>query len=359
MLRDWLDCRNVVVRAPNALGDIIMATGAFARLAAHFGKDRLSLICSPAAASLLGGNTWFKEVIAYDRGGAHKGISGGRRFIKQLRERKFDLAVIFPNSFSSAWQMMRAGVRKRLGYFKEGRGLLLGAGRKRDEDADGHFVPKYTGQYFMDLLDVIGLPPGSLSPQLPVSDEERGNAAAFLADNKLEGGPLVIIAPGAAFGPSKLWPAERFAEVARALREGGARVMLSYAPGEEDTVARVQTGLKSPLVTSRGLNLGVLKALVARASLVISNDTGPRHLAVALGRPVLCLMGPNDPRYSELAGAAHDHVIVEKVDCSPYAQPCQLKQCPIDHRCMKGISVERVLKEAKKTVAAPSVAQHE
>ncbi len=355
MLKDWLSCRNVVVRAPNALGDLVMATGAFARLAAHYGREGLSLVCSPAAASLLGGNPWFREILTYDRGGQHRGISGGRRFIRQLRERRFDLAVIFPNSFSSAWQMLRAGVRKRLGYFKEGRGLLLGAGRRRDHDGHGNFVPRYTGLYFMELLDVIGLPAGDVRPRLPVTGDEKSRAAAFLRENNLAGGPLVVIAPGAAFGPSKLWPAARFAQTADALRKDGARVLLSYAPGEENTVNAVQAAAAAPFVTSKGLGLGVLKAVIQHAKVVISNDTGPRHLALALGRPVVCLMGPNDPRYSRLEGA-DEEVIIEIVDCSPYTQPCQLKQCPIDHRCMTGIGVQRVIEAARRALARPDEA---
>lgn len=350
MLDDLLKSRNVVVRAPNALGDLIMATPAFARLAAHFGKDRLSLICLPAAAQLLQGNAWFKELIPYDRAKAHKGFTGGRKFVKELRARDFDLGIILPNSFGSAWQMLRAGVKKRVGYFKEGRRWMLHAGRKRETDARGKFIPKYTGAYFMDLIDTLRLPPGPMVPSLPVSGEERSRAAAFLAERKLARGPLVILAPGAAFGPSKLWPAERFAAVGEALRKEGASVLISFGPGEEETVRALQK-TAAPFATSEGINLSTLKAVCEKAALVISNDTGPRHMAVALGRPVITLMGPNDPRYSELASEKGE-VIRVSVDCSPYAQPCQLKECPIDHRCMTGIEVERVLTAARKWMSA-------
>ncbi len=348
MVDDLLQCRNVVVRAPNALGDLIMATPAFSRLAAHYGKEHLSLICLPAGAALLQGNSWFRELIAYDRAKAHRGFGGGRRFVKEIRARSFDLGIILPNSFGSAWQMMRAGVKKRIGYFKEGRSWLLHAGRPREHDAQGRFVPKYTGLYFMELLDVIGLPKAPLAPSLPVTAEERSRAAAFLTEQKLTLGPLVILAPGAAFGPSKLWPPERFAHVADALAGQGAAPLISYGPGEEDTVKALQAAARTPLTTTRGLNLGVLKAVYERAALVISNDTGPRHMAVALGRPVLTLMGPNDPRYSALPEVERGEVIRLEVDCAPYRQPCQLKACPIDHRCMRGIEVTRVLEAARK-----------
>lgn len=353
MVRDLLDADNVVARAPNALGDLIMATPAFARMAAHYGRDKLSLICLPASAALLGGNPWFKEIIVFDRAGEHKGMLGAMRFAAELRERRFDLGVLFPNSFGSALQMMQGRVTRRVGYYKEGRRFLLHAGRERDEDTNGEFVPKYTGKYFMELLDVIGLPPAPLKPWLPVTPPEAANATEALAKLAPGEGPLVIVAPGAAFGPSKLWPAERFAAVINALAKQGARVLISHGPGEEQTVADVQQAAGQEYATSRGMDLGTLKAVYARAQLVLTNDTGPRHMAVALGVPVVCVMGPNDPRYSALPEVEKGEVIREPVDCSPYQWPCQLKDCPIDHRCMAAISEERVTQACQRALTGP------
>lgn len=351
MLRAPLEARNVVVRAPNAMGDLVMATSAFARLAAHFGRERLTLVCLPAGAALLGGNAWFKEILPYDRGGVHRGLGGSLAFARELRKRRFDLGVILPNSLGSALQFVLGRVRHRVGYFKEGRRMFLHAGRRRDRDVNGKFVPKYTGQYFMDLLDVLGLPQTPLLPSLSVTDEERAAANTAIKERGLEGGPLVVIAPGAAFGPSKLWDARRFAAVAEALIRDGARVLLSFGPGEEETAAAVQGASKSPMPTGKGMTLGILKAVYERAALVLTNDTGPRHIAVALHRPVVCVMGPNDPRYSALPGVEIGEVVREPVDCSPYTWPCQLKQCPIDHRCMDAISVERVLAACRTAMA--------
>jgi heptosyltransferase II len=347
MVRELLDAGNVVVRAPNALGDLVMATPAFARLAAHYGPQRLSLVCLPPGKSLLAGNAWFHEVIAYDRGGRHRGPRGGLRFARELRARRFDLGILFPNSLGSALQFTLAGVRRRVGYFKEGRRFLLHAGRPRDTDAQGRFVPKYSGTYFMELLDVLGLPPAPLTPSLPVKSEEREAATRFFAERGLGARPLAVIAPGAAFGPSKLWPAERFAAVADALQQDGLDVLLSCGPGEEDTAGRVKTAARAPLPDTTGVSLGTLKAVYERAALVLTNDTGPRHIAVALARPVVALMGPNDPRYTERPGARQETVLREPVDCSPWSWPCQLKECPIDHRCMKAISVDAVLRACR------------
>ncbi|MBX3458655.1 MAG: lipopolysaccharide heptosyltransferase II [Planctomycetes bacterium] len=345
MLDDLLQADNVVVRAPNALGDLIMATPAFARLAAHY--KRVSLVCLPPGKALLEGNEWFAEILPYDRKGEHRGLLGGMKFAKLLRQRGFDLGILLPNSFGSAWQFFQGGVRRRVGYFKEGRSFLLHAGRERDHDAQGHFVPKYTGLYFMELLDVIGLPPAPLKPNLPVTSAERDRAATELAGRAPGHGPLVLVAPGAAFGPSKLWPPERFAEVANALADAGCRVLLSIGPGEEAAANAVRRAAGREYPDNTGLDLGTLKAVYQQAALVLTNDTGPRHMAVALGVPVVCIMGPNDPRYTALPQVEKGEVVRQPVDCAPYSWPCQLKQCPIDHRCMTAISTGRVLAACK------------
>lgn len=341
MLDDLLKADNVVVRAPNALGDLIMATPAFARLAAHY--SRVSLVCLPAGKILLEGNTWFAEILPYDRKGEHKGLLGGMKFARLLRQRGFDLGILLPNSFGSAWQFFQGGVKHRVGYFKEGRSFLLHAGREREHDGHGKFVPKYTGQYFMDLLDVIGLPPAPLKPKLPVSASEAQRADAALAQRAPGDGPLVLVAPGAAFGPSKLWPPERFATVMNVLADRGCRVMLSVGPGEEAAAAAVRKAAAREYPDNVGLDLGALKGVYSQASLVLTNDTGPRHIGVALGVPVVCIMGPNDPRYTALPEVEKGQVVRVPVDCAPYSWPCQLKECPIDHRCMKAIEPERVL----------------
>lgn len=346
MVRELLDSRNVVVRAPNALGDLVMATPAFERLARHFGAERLSLVCLPVGVPLLEGNNWFKEIIPYDRKGEHRGLIGGAKFSRELRRRRFDLGLIFPNSFSSAWQFFQGRVKARVGYFKDGRSFLLHAGRERDHDQDGSFVPRYTGRYFNDLLDVIGVPELEVRPALPVSDTEREKADRFLEAIDATDRPLVICAPGGAFGPSKLWRFDRYAEVLKALEDDGARILISRAPNETKEAQAVIKAGGRDWPTNDGLDLGTLKAVYERASLLVTNDTGPRHIAVALGVPVVCVMGPNDPRYTTTEHEIGE-VIREPVDCSPYTWPCQLKECPIDHRCMDAITVDRVLEACR------------
>ncbi|MDC1142826.1 lipopolysaccharide heptosyltransferase II [Planctomycetota bacterium] len=351
MLEDQPKARNVVVRAPNALGDLIMATPAFARLAAHFGPEHLSLVCLPPALPVLEGQSWFKEIIPFDRKGEHKGLMGGHRFAAELRKHQFDLGVILPNSFGSAWQFFLGRVKRRVGYYKEGRRVILHSGIERDHDSSGKFIPKYTGQYFMDLLDHMGVPETPLAPSLPITEVQREAAAKFLSDKQMGNKPLVILAPGGAFGPSKLWPLDRYAKVVDALHDDGFEILISHAPNELTQAEGVLSASKNTYPTSGGLNLGTLKAVYDHAKLVLTNDTGPRHFGVALGKPVVCVMGPNDPRYTAIPDIEQGEVIREAVDCSPYSWPCQMKECPIDHRCMSAITVERVLASCRKILA--------
>ena len=347
MVREPANYRNVVVRAPNALGDLVMATPAFERLAKFYGADNVTLVCLPIGVPLFRGNKWFREILPYDRKGEHKGLLGTARFAGELRKRKYDLGFILPNSFSSAWLFFQGRVKHRVGYFKDGRSFLLHEGRERDADSEGNFLPKYTGQYFMELLDVIDVPPTELRPRLPVDDQERAKAAEFLSAKNLTGGPLVICAPGGAFGPSKLWAFDGYAAVLNQLADQGAKILISHAPNERDEAQAVIKAGGRDFATNEGIDLGTLKAVYEQAALVLTNDTGPRHIAVALGRPVVTVMGPNDPRYTALPEVEIGEVIREPVDCTPYSWPCQLKECPIDHRCMTAITVERVLESCR------------
>src|SRR5690606_11884973 len=136
-------------------------------------------------------------------------------------------------------------------------------------DSGGAFLPGYTGRYFMELLDVLGLPPAPLVPSLPVSEDELAVADALLAERAPGTGPLVIVAPGAAFGPSKLWPADRFAAVANTLHEQGCCILISHGPDEVGTAEAVRAAAGKDYPGTDGVGLGVLKAVYARASLVL------------------------------------------------------------------------------------------
>jgi heptosyltransferase-2 len=336
----------VLVRAPNWVGDFVMATAAFERLREGFPNAHLTVALRPYLRRLLSGSPWFDEVIE-----APKANRPGEalRQARVVRQGRYDLAVVLPNSFETALVPFLAGVPVRLGY-RQGRpgllnrGLRAAGGRRPPWRRWGpRREPEPMPRYYARLLDLLELPPGRDRGVLYVGDEESRFIDAWLAERGLgqDGRKLVLFTPGASYGASKLWPADRFAELARRFAARGdlAPVILS-GPAEVELANSIAEAAGDGVVaaTDPVLKLDELKALVQRASLVVTTDTGPRHLAVAFDRPVVCLIGPTDPRYTDY-GLDKTALIRKPLECSP----CQRKVCPLGHhRCMRDIEVEEV-----------------
>jgi heptosyltransferase II len=194
--------------------------------------------------------------------------------------------------------------------------------------------------YYHDLLDVLGLPAGGVHPVLPFADADAVWVDQHLRELGIAPGtPLLQLVVGANFGASKLWLPERFAALAqRCQRELGMRALVLVGPSEVELGERIAAEGSAICLSKPVLTLDRLKALVARASVMVTGDTGPRHLAVAYDRPVVCLMGPNDPNYTNYC-MEHTVLIRKDLECSP----CQRKVCPLGHhRCMRDIEVEEV-----------------
>jgi heptosyltransferase-2 len=323
-----------------------------------------------------------------------------------MRSHRFDLGILLPNSFRSAWMLRRGGTKNRLGYAREYRTLLLThrihaikktpeqalldacreearsfirAGKEKEgwqlatvePSAPIHparlkpflfrrrdYQPVPTIDYYLALAHHLGAPATSHKQmQLAITPEEQSEAQAALAlrgisptDN------LVTIVPGANFGSSKCWPPERFAQVADRLMDrqshANAHVILATSPAELPIADAI---LAASLLCPNGkgigrlhttatmndgepLSIGALKHIVKRSMLMVCNDTGPRHFAAAFNIPTVTLFGPTDPVWAETF-SKNERIVRIDVPCGP----CQLKKCPIDHRCMKGLTTELVM----------------
>lgn len=342
MLKRLSEYRSILVRLPNALGDAVMATPFLRRLAAA-APDAGITVCGPRTSiEVLTPSPWFKRAILDDKKGRHRGLSGVIRMARELETERFELALILPNSFRTALICRLADIPARVGYFRELRRGLLTAGKARDVDEHGRFAPKYTGRYFDKLLDLFpATPRGSMHPELFTDEEGEREFSHWSAGSGYEPGrPLLIVAPGAAFGPSKIWLVDRYAAVTDELaRHKNAQALVSFGPGEEAVAAAVKSHMKTKPLADARLSLKGLKALYRRAAFVLTNDTGPRHLAVAFNIPHVTIMGPNDPRYTNLASERGEVVRME-VPCSP----CQLKVCPLPEQiCMTHLTAGHVL----------------
>jgi len=250
--------------------------------------------------------------------------------------------VLFPNSFRSAWQLKRARVAERWGYPTSMRGWLL---TRRSTSPKPRGV-QHQCDYYRALVRGLDVPCDDDPPRLALSAPSATRAGDLLARRGIDpAAALIGFAPGAAYGQAKQWPTDRVAAVAaRLVREHRAICLLLGATHDRPTARAIESWLRANAPdASAGVvdltgrtSLGALTGILARCRVVMSNDSGAMHLAAALGRPVVALFGPTDERATRPLGD-HD-VMTEPVFC----RPCMLRDCPIDHRCMKRITVDAV-----------------
>jgi len=338
--------RRIFIRGPNWVGDLVMATPALARVRAGFPQAHITVGVRPYLAALLSGSPFFDELLAQPK---LKSLRELRQQAKVLRQHAFDLAIVLPNSLQTGLLVRLAGIPRRLGY-RQGRPFTMTEGL-RAERSRGLFVrhgprrvPVPMPRYYADLLDLLDLPPVAERPQLHVSAGEDAFIDRWLRERCVpREAAIALVNPGASFGASKLWLSDRFAAVARYLRDSrGMFPIVLAGPAEVELVRQIARDADVVDTTDPVLSLAHLKALVRRARLMITTDTGPRHIAVAFGVPVVCVMGPTDRRYTDYC--LDETIIVRRdLECSP----CHRKECPLGHHdCMRGIEVEEVVAAA-------------
>jgi len=325
----------LLVRVPNWLGDQVMATPAVAAVRARYPKARITGLGAENANLLYAGCGWFDDfLVATNR-------ENPLRLARCLRASAFDACLLLSGSFRSALAPFLARIPHRIGYRRSGRTPLLTAHWRRPL-TDGKKAPYPTKRFYLDLVEKLGAR-GAGRVRLGLDGGTQERLASWLQKRHIgTGEPILAMCVGAAFGPSKLWPAAYYAQVAdEFVRRHGARVVLLCGPGEERIGAAVRALAHAPVVDTglAPLPLDLLKALIARSRVLLTNDTGPRHIATAFHVPVVCLMGPTDPTYTDSDMAGQVVLRAEGVSCSP----CHLKVCPIDHRCMVWIRPEQAL----------------
>jgi heptosyltransferase-2 len=268
-----------------------------------------------------------RRLVPPDRVGAR--LAQARR----LRQVRFDLALILPNSFETALAGWHSGARWRVGYATEGRARLL-THALRPDDAPVHEVAAY-----LRLLGPLGVDAPSAPPQLAIDPARRAEARRLLAEVGLPPGhPRVGLQLGAAFGPSKLWPPERIALLATRLAPRGVHTVLLGSAGARGLADAVQAAAGVPLRSLVGRDRpALLAALVAELDALVAADSGPAHVAAAVGVPTVTLFGPTDPRLTAPLGPGQ-RALWHQPSCAP----CFLPVCPIDHRCLRAIEVDEV-----------------
>jgi heptosyltransferase-2 len=312
---------------PNWVGDVVMSLPV-ARALRDSGREVVGL-AKPHLARLLALEPALAKIL--ERGAEH------RETITRLRDAHCHEAVILPNSFRSAWLPYRAGIPYRWGYRGDLRSPVL-----RPPVPRPRLARRPQAEDYRELLAAMDVPaPPSWTPRLELDAERRAQGAERLRRARIESGegPLVGLFPGAEFGPSKRWPFKRFAELATALRRSVPKVRIVILAGPKEVWLGVrvheESGKIHPLV-GPDLDLAQLAAVLSHLDVLVTNDSGPMHLAAALGVRCVALFGPTDPRRTAPAGEGHRVLYTDR-----WCSPCFQRRCPlIHHRCLRDIEVD-------------------
>lgn len=331
----------IVVRLPTWVGDVVMATPALRALALRWPGAEIVCEGRPHLAELVLGLPGVSDFLP-DPGRRTRDLP---KRVRGLRSGRFELAVILPDSHRSALGPWLARIPRRIGYARDlGRRTLLSHWLPIPLE-NGRRQPASMIQQFLGLTRALGCPDDGESMQVPIGPETRSTVRTRLADIGIgPDQPYLVAVPGASYGSSKRWPAASFAAAAGELHaERGWPLVMAPGPGEEELAREVAAAMGTPVHVFAEPLLGLLElaALIEGASLCLSNDTGPRHFAVALGVPVVVPVGPMDLRYT-----AHQLDRQRLVSSGASCSPCGLATCPIDHHCMRDLTPRHILDAA-------------
>lgn len=299
--------KRITVVMPSWVGDTVMATPVLRAVKQHRPGAAIAAVVRPGLEQLLAGCPWLVSCAPCHM----KGSLGVFRLASAIRGQQPDAVLLLPNSFRSALAARVSGTPQRIGYTRDGRGFLL----SHRVVLEKHAKPVSTVLYYRQLAGaVLGVDDEAIDPTLELHTTDAENAAADELLRDVDASMrLVLLNPGGVRG-NKRWPAERFARVADALAaEKCVQCAVTGAPSERDVIDEVVNAARTPIVNlaARSVTLGSLKSVLKRAALLISNDTGPRHIAAALGTPCVALFGPTDHRWTSLRGARERILLAE------------------------------------------------
>ncbi len=323
----------VIIRVPNWIGDAVLTLPAVESIKANFPQARLSIAAKNWVKDLFTSTGLAEEVISLPDA---NDVKTQWAAAQDLKTRSFDLGLLLTNSFGSAFLFYLARIPKRWGYGTDGRAVLLtkSVPMKRSD------VARHQVFYYLDLLQSLGLKTVPPKLKLAASPSESQAARDRLASLGLDPQKaLVIICPGASYGSAKRWPASSFARLASLLQKKKEAEIAVVGSAKEKEIAESVSSLmeKKPAVVAGETTLAELLGLISLASLFVSNDTGPMHMANALGVPVVAIFGPTDPA---VTGPFQKPSACLKKEVSCW--PCSYRDCPYDHRCLVGIDPQEV-----------------
>jgi heptosyltransferase II len=335
----------IMIRATNWVGDAIMALPALRTVREKFPDASISIVARPYVADIYRNQGICDELIPYDPRGIHNGLRARDQFAMALRARKFDVALLLQNAFDAAWLAWRAQIPQRIGYARDARSLLLTKAIPVPRPGE---IPTHEKFYYLELLRracMLDSLPTVDHIVLRVPDSQRVSAEnVLLAAGSRPHTFRLAIGAGASYGSAKCWPPDRFADFAnRFLSERDADLILFGTPGELPVSNAIIAGMtRKPVDLTGKTAIADLPALLSQCHLFLGNDSGAMHVAAAVGLPTIAVFGPTDPD-----GTSPVTTRFSIVQQKPYCSPCFLKRCPTDHRCMKAVTPEMVLRSVQ------------
>lgn len=332
---------SILIRGTNWIGDVIMTLPAVATIRKNLPEARISVLAKPWVAEIYRLSPHIDGIIPFESPGRHEGISGIWRLASDLRSKGFDGVILLQNAIEAAIIATLAGIPLRAGYNTDGRGFLLTHSVKRT----GEIRRVHQIDYYLEMLRALGFHPAGREVILSLGEEYDGRTRDILSAHHVSPDtPCIGTAPGAAYGPAKMWFPDRFAQAAQRLAaEQGAAILIFGSDGDRERAEMVEKEVRRGTVINLAgkTNLKEAVALIARCMLFLSNDSGLMHLAGALGIPLVAVFGSTNPVTTSPVGK-NSVVIYKNADCSP----CLKKTCPTDFRCMDMVTVEDVYQAA-------------
>ena len=328
--------KKILIRGPNWVGDAVLAIPALKAVRSNFPTAEITLLVRPWVAGLFTSAPFIDRVWTEEK---PTKLGDWTRITRDIRAFEFDLALLLPNSFESALMMFLARIPKRIGYATDGRTWML------TDSIEPPNESQHQVHYYLDLAKAIRAETDNPSIEIEATEEERENARNLLAEEGIaRGDRFLVLNPGAAYGSAKRWHEDRFADVADILSaEMGLGVAMIGSQAERPIAEQILARMKRPsAILSGKTSLEALIGVLAESSLMITNDSGPMHIAAALGVPTVAVFGSTDEKVTSPFGP-RTRVVKNPVECSP----CLLRECPIDHRCMNGVSVQDVCRAAR------------
>ncbi|HUI09800.1 MAG TPA: glycosyltransferase family 9 protein [Bacteroidota bacterium] len=330
------DVRRLLVVKLRAIGDIVQSTVVTKNLRIAFPGAAIHFLTEPPGKEALRGNPYIDGVIVYDRS-----LMNGLDLIREVRRGHYDTVIDLFCNPRTALLTRLSGAARRVGFRFRGRTYAYNIVAEPRGDR------VHSTQFNLDALVALGVAIQDRGIYFVVDDEDARFVEGFLPPRRA-GRPFLVCINSGGGWYTKRWGLDRYAALAdRIFAEWDAKIVLAWGPGQREEVEEIRRRMSSEPIVPPPTTLGQLGALLKRCDIVITNDSGPMHIAAAVGTPVLGIYGPTDPRLQGPYGEKHVVVRNESIDCLG----CNLTKCPIGHPCMLGLDVETVFAGVRQLLA--------